>query len=193
MTAPNHAFADIAVLAPVGGLLTYSLSEAQRAGAARARRVVVPLGRRRAVGFIVRVHGDPPPAAVTPKPVETLLDEGPFFPEPLFQSLLWAAGYYLHPPGEVIRAALPPGASELPRPTRPRRRKATEAPVFSGEPQPGHPLTPEQQTAAAPIALAIERGGFAPFLLHGVTGSGKTEIYLAASEQALARGLGAVV
>ena len=40
---------------------------------------------------------------------------------------------------------------------------------------------------------AIESGGFAPFLVHGVTGSGKTEVYLAAIEAVVARGREAIV
>ena len=48
------------------------------------------------------------------------------------------------------------------------------------------PPTPEQ--AAAIAAIAAESGKFAPFLLEGITGSGKTEVYLALAEQALARG-----
>ena len=43
------------------------------------------------------------------------------------------------------------------------------------------------------INAAIEAGGFAPFLIHGVTGSGKTEVYLAAIEQVVALGREAIV
>ena len=51
--------------------------------------------------------------------------------------------------------------------------------------------TPEQRTAIDAIAAAT--GAFAPFLLHGVTGSGKTEVYLRAIEAVVARGEQALV
>jgi primosomal protein N' (replication factor Y) len=53
--------------------------------------------------------------------------------------------------------------------------------------------TPEQEAALAPIAGAIAAGRSERFLLHGVTGSGKTEVYLRAAAAALARGRGAIV
>lgn len=55
------------------------------------------------------------------------------------------------------------------------------------------PLTPEQEAALGELREALKDDTFRPFLLHGVTGSGKTEIYLRAVEEALARGKGAVI
>jgi primosomal protein N' (replication factor Y) len=53
--------------------------------------------------------------------------------------------------------------------------------------------TPDQDAALAPLLAAVERRAFRPFLLHGVTGSGKTEVYFRVLEAALARGRGAIV
>lgn len=54
-------------------------------------------------------------------------------------------------------------------------------------------LTTAQQHALAAVSSALERGGFAPFLLLGVTGSGKTEVYLQAAQAAVAAGKQALV
>jgi primosomal protein N' (replication factor Y) len=54
-------------------------------------------------------------------------------------------------------------------------------------------LTPEQQAATREITAAIDGSGTRELLLHGVTGSGKTEVYIAAVEAALERGRSAIV
>ncbi len=53
---------------------------------------------------------------------------------------------------------------------------------------PPYCLIPEQEDAVRTLAEGIRRKEFAPFLLHGVTASGKTEVYLAAAREALAQG-----
>ena len=54
-------------------------------------------------------------------------------------------------------------------------------------------LNTEQEAAVAALVSAIEQGGFATFLLDGMTGSGKTEVYLRAIERCLALGRDALV
>ena len=54
-------------------------------------------------------------------------------------------------------------------------------------------LNDDQARVWAPVSHAVAAGGYHPFLLHGVTGSGKTEIYLRAIEQVVAQGKEAIV
>jgi primosomal protein N' (replication factor Y) len=56
-----------------------------------------------------------------------------------------------------------------------------------GDP-PNHTLHPAQQDALDAITAPIENGRYGTFLLHGITGSGKTEVYIAALKQVLAQG-----
>ena len=58
---------------------------------------------------------------------------------------------------------------------------------------PAHELNPEQESALKGIRARSELGEFAVQLLHGVTGSGKTEVYLRAVQDTLARGETAII
>jgi primosomal protein N' (replication factor Y) (superfamily II helicase) len=78
------------------------------------------------------------------------------------------------------------------------RRRAEKRPAAPPEPDPEPPRPPlvpteEQRHVLDRMAPALEADGFAAFLLHGVTGSGKTEVYLAAIERVVARGREAIV
>src|SRR5688500_57806 len=86
-----------------------------RAVAEPGASIVVPLGRKRVTGFIVKLHAD---LAATPnltdsevKEADELLDLVPLVTPELLDLTRWVADYYLSPWGEVIKAALPPGIS----------------------------------------------------------------------------------
>jgi primosomal protein N' (replication factor Y) len=68
-----------------------------------------------------------------------------------------------------------------------------EDPFDVGYTPPAHTLNPEQEHAFSAIRARFELGEFGVQLLHGVTGSGKTEIYLRAVQDALARGKTAIL
>ncbi len=186
-------FISVAVLAPVRGAFTYRLPPGQPVPA-RGEAVRVPFGRRAAVGFCLGGSAGPP-AGVDLGTVKQVLADAPgagetsALPPPLplelFDFLAWTAAYYLHPIGEVLKTALPP-------PGRIPTARRKQSPRLVGLTSPPAPSAAQAQAIDA-ITAAVGAYKFAPLLLHGVTGSGKTEVYLAAITAALARGKTAIV
>ena len=105
------SFAEVAVALPVSGTFTYSLPDALARDVVVGSRVSVPFGQRPAVGYVVALRAEAP-AGVDAKPVRDVLGGAPL-DEEMVRFLLWAADYYLAPPGEMMRAALPSGTHTL--------------------------------------------------------------------------------
>ncbi len=88
------------------------------------------------------------------------------------------------------------GASQAARALARKGLARLQYELAAGDPawaRPRHTLTAPQQQAFEQIRQALEARRFQAFLLHGVTGSGKTEVYLNAIEAALAMGRGALL
>jgi len=140
--------------------------------------VRVPFGNTRARGIVVGI-GDVAPEGVDVRPVEAVVGS---IPSTLVELALWLADYY---------GSTPARALALVAPETPKRRKEQPPPAerqaLPGEAEPRE-LAPEQRAAVARIAA-----GGGPYLLHGPTGSGKTEVYLQACASVLERGFGAIV
>jgi primosomal protein N' (replication factor Y) len=171
--------------------------------------VVVPFGRRQAVGVVVG-HADA--SELGADKLKDLIAVRRQLP-PLSAHWLalcgFAADYYQRPLGEVMLPGLPKNLralttvaldkalKALDRTPAPPKRKARgkSAQAQAAPPEaaalpdpmrfgPAPPLNAAQQQAEAHIAQA---DGFAPMLLYGVTGSGKTEVYLQAAAAILQR------
>jgi primosomal protein N' (replication factor Y) len=184
------AFVDVALPVPLDLAFTYAVPEdlPDRAALAPGVRVSVSWGRRRLTGVVTGRREEPPPAmdAGQIKPVAAVLDAAPVIDESVLALVAWAASYYQAPIGAVMRCALPPGAATA-------GQRAPRRPVASlWHPRPRiERLNSSQQRALADI---VGDGAAAPpLLLHGVTGSGKTAVYLAAIETTLARGAAALL
>jgi primosomal protein N' (replication factor Y) len=145
--------------------------------------VSVPFGRARRRGVVVGAAASPPDG-VEPVAVERTLGS---IPPALVDLALWVADAYGSTPGRALALVAPTGRVRARREAARRPRDTVE--LVGEEPPPE--LTEQQAGALERIVEGIGTGG--RFLLYGATGSGKTEVYLRACAEALARGRTAIV
>ncbi|MHB8058398.1 MAG: replication restart helicase PriA [Desulfuromonadaceae bacterium] len=245
----------------------YLVPERLQQAAITGRRALVPFGNRKLTGYILGKAAASPITNL--KEISEVLDSESLWSACELEFYRWAAAYYQHPLGEVIRTALPAGINiqtrkgtagqqEIMIGGKTALREKFYLPAQSDPPhhQPGGKAleilaviresgdisagelrkrfgacTPQlkrlvelglctteerevyrdpfknhtvkrdeprrlhthQKAALDAIAASLAGGLFAPFLLYGVTGSGKTEVYLQAIAQALELGKNALV
>lgn len=181
-------FADIILPIPFDSF-TYLVPSDMETRVMRGCRVVVPLGKNKIyTGVVLNTHNNTP-EGVEVKAIIEVLDDHPVVNEQQFAFWQWIANYYICPLGDVMKAALP-GAMKpkdeaaLKESTRTRRSgKATATPHYAC---PCNPLNPAQEKAFAEIETSFLSKNVT--LLHGVTSSGKTEIYIHLINNYLAKG-----
>src|SRR6266508_4227888 len=188
----NEPFtAEVAVFSGLRGpsrTFTYGVPDGM--ALAPGHLVRVALGPRAAGGVVVAT-GMPVPAAGL-RDVDALIDPTPVLHPHQLELARWIAARYRCPLADAVRAMVPPGLARRARtPVRTRqrpRRIPAELALTEDDAVREADATTAQRDALAEIERDLERGG--PFLLHGVTGSGKTEVYLRAAAMTLTRGRG---
>ena len=138
-------------------LLTYSSETPLKIG----QIVEIPLGRQSTIGIVVKNTTQPD---FDTKSITKIIYEQPL-PKKLVDALFWLSSYYRCPLSTVIQAALPRGI------TKNRRGKLLEAPNIT-------PIDNPLNSAQRAAIRAIEENPANTILLHGITGSGKTNIYI---------------
>ncbi|MBL8478710.1 MAG: primosomal protein N' [Sterolibacteriaceae bacterium] len=160
------------------------------------RRVTVPFGTASRIGVIISLTqaSEQPDAKL--KTVIAILRDMPALPADWRELCEFCARYYQTPLGEVTSFALPPMLRRGKLPRMPKVAAVAPAPP-SRDTAPGAGARDMTSAVAPPPLLAAQAAaveaivgarGFACFLLHGVTGSGKTEVYLRAIDAVLRRG-----
>ena len=168
------------------GRETYTYCVPEGVDVVPGHRVTVPFGRRSTYGFVVSVGTEDP--GVETKAIATAGSEPLLLPYQVALARLVADHYWL-PLIECLRAMLPPrvrstGSSGSQASSRQRRHsRLVELATGPAPPPEALTLSGEQQAALEVI------NSNQLTLLHGVIASGKTEVYLAAAERALADGL----
>ena len=165
---------------------TYTYSVPEGVEVVPGHRVTVPFGRRSTYGFVVSLSTDDP--GVETKPIASAGAEPLLLPHQVELARAVADHYWI-PLIEVIRAMLPPrvrstgsaGSAASNRQTRHSR-------LLELATGPASPAGPIHLTADQDAVLEVVAANSVT-LLRGVIASGKTEVYLAAAEKALADGL----
>ncbi|MDR2343618.1 MAG: primosomal protein N' [Spirochaetaceae bacterium] len=151
------------------------------------KRAMADFGRRQAAGFITSVSGEAP-AGIDPAKIKTIrrvIDPEPLFGAEDLALAGWMAAYYFCSTGEALAAMIPSG------------RRASGFASFGAddiddEGMGGLPLSAEQKAALDAVCAASEADGSGgarlPFYLYGITGSGKTEVFLRTAEFMLNKG-----
>ena len=143
----------------------------------RGMRVQVPFGRRQLIGVVWNTEHSSGFNADRLKAISEVLDKEPVIDNAFCQFLEKSAQYYHHPLGEVVLGALP-------KALRDGKNLSVDLPQIAFCYQPAqYDLNDSQQQCLKQINSVHHT--FAPFLLEGVTGSGKTELYIQATHHAL--------
>ncbi len=165
----SERYFRVAVNAPLPEALTYSFSEVEQE-IGRGTSVLVPLGRgsRKIEGIVLEQLESPGPHKL--KSIFSVHPERPRLSNSYVSWLEWIAAYYCHPIGQVFASAFPPLKKTG------RQNKTQKPPVIqSVEASTPLNLMDEQRKCYEDIR---KNWDFQVHLLHGVTGSGKTEVYL---------------
>ena len=174
-------YVDVILPVPLEGMFTYAVPVALQPKVQEGIRVQVPFGRTKTyLAIVARMH-DEQPQGYAVKEIMTVVDETPILLPQQLKLWQWLSYYYMSPIGMVMKAALPSGMKN-----EEEKKKKPRLPL-GGEPHPESikQLNAIQQEAFNQIQFQFLKKKVV--LLHGVTGSGKTEIYIHLIQQALDR------
>lgn len=178
-------YASIAIAAPVHHAFTYLVPDGMNA--APGALALVPFRKRKIAGVCLKISHSPPKGAesIEIKHIHEIPDDAPVMSPAIVKLVEWISSYYCAPIGEVCRAALPARLLNLkaPKTTRPA------APIeIEFNTQKKVELNKDQSDALRDVTRAINEKKTGVFLLQGITGSGKTEVYLKLFEEIVRRG-----
>ena len=166
---------EVAIPVPLHNTFDYLCKEKVVIGS----RVKVPFGSKKVTGIVLS-HKDKSSFSKL-KEVEEVIDHEALLSKEILEFLTWSANYYHHPIGEVLSNAIPKNLRNG-KPALLKKASEANVKVSSTDIQ----LTTEQSFAITEVLKSSSE--FNGFLLHGVTGSGKTEVYLNITERLLKTG-----
>ncbi len=193
---PNSTILKIAVFSPLRQCFDYLPPDDFACDKIKpGMRALVPFGSRELVGLVIEITSSTKINTVKLKKVKAILDNEPLLPKSIFELIKWTADYYHHPLGDTISNAIPAILRKKPKKTCNKKNeynqiltknniKTSKILAKSSSLSPTKLVLNKDQKLA--ISEIVNNEGFQTFLLYGVTGSGKTEVYLNAIEKIIA-------
>jgi primosomal protein N' (replication factor Y) len=140
--------------------------------------VRISVGKKMMTGLIVSVVEKP---SYDVKPIDSVLEPRPL-PGPLVELARWLSVYYCTPLAQTLQTLLPSGAHK-------NRRDSTSTAPVSKRKRTHYVLNDIQQNAVE----TIDTSGIGTTLLHGVTGSGKTAVYIELAKRQISLGRSVII
>ena len=183
MDKPALPYFDLVFDIPSGLSFSYRMDE--KGEAAIGKRVMVPFGRRSrdTLGYIIACRDSPPDGVSETdiKQIRRVVDKEPVFDSRDIELARWISAYYLCGLGEALTAMIPSGRRAAAFPSLPGYTEEIAAQPLE--------LSDEQQAALKEITNHYPlTTNNSLFYLYGITGSGKTEVFLRAAEFMLKAG-----
>ncbi len=167
-------YARVAVPVPLKQEFTYSFDD-DAVSVVPGIRVMVPFGRRKVQGYVVDVLSSKPDAGFEIKSVIKAIDKEPLFGRREYELALWMERFYFSSRGEILDVMIPGG----------RRDSSFGALDFEEPTLKRDVVLTSEQSGAVETVMDAQSG---LFYLFGVTGSGKTEVFLQCAERVIAQG-----
>lgn len=186
----QNEFAEVAVSLPMDRLFSYRIPPGLAGEVAVGKRVFVPFQNRSAIGYVVGLKDRVDFLEV--KDIEGVVDKEPLLNGEMLGLTEWIKDTYFCSWGEAIEAVIPAGIKKG-KTELGTRIKESHIKFSDFARTAPHKLMPEQEKALKAISESIDKKEFRAFLLHGITASGKTEVYLQAIDLVLKKGRGAIM
>lgn len=172
---------DVALPIPVNDPFSYSVPHELIERIKPGMRILIPFKNREMVGCVVGFRNET--SSPKTKDIISVLDEEPVLSEELLALTAWMKDYYCSSWGEAIQLTLPAFSRRHAPLEKAAKHRISDAKIPSAPPE--FTLTQEQACAMKQIETSLERKQFASIFIHGVTGSGKTELYIRTIQQTL--------
>ena len=183
------SYVDVALGLPASGPFQYSVPENLKEKVEIGKRVFVLVRTRRMVGVIIGSGTEKVFDEV--RDIESVIDEAPVLSPSFLKLTRWMSEYYFCSWGQAIGAALPAPFKKGKFIMKSRSKKIRDDLEAPNEIE--WALTPHQKKVYEIVLEPLKAHRFAKFLLHGITGSGKTEVYMQLIKQLIEESRGSIV